>query len=75
MEIILWLGVTTARGTALKGRSIRKVESHCCRVTEEAKLTAVLHTCEQVHPCAHTHRNQGRAMGRLLSLLMDSTLV
>ena len=27
--IILWLGVTTTRGTALKGHSSRKGENHC----------------------------------------------
>ena len=29
-EILLWLGVTTAWGTVLKGHSIRMVEKHCC---------------------------------------------
>lgn len=29
MKITLWLGITTARGTWLKTRSIRKVGNHC----------------------------------------------
>jgi hypothetical protein len=37
MKIIVWLGVTTAWGTALKGCSIRKVENHCHRRTWESK--------------------------------------
>lgn len=28
-KAILWLGVTTTRGTVLKGLGIRKVENHC----------------------------------------------
>ena len=31
----LWLGVTTAWGTVLKGPSIRQVENHCCRVASD----------------------------------------
>lgn len=31
MREVLWLGVTTPWGTALKGVSIRKVENHCSR--------------------------------------------
>ena len=31
MKAILWLEVTTTRGTILRGGSIRKVENHCCR--------------------------------------------
>jgi hypothetical protein len=28
MKIILWLGITTTRGTVLKGHSIRQVKNH-----------------------------------------------
>lgn len=39
-EIILWLGVTSTWGTVFKGRSIRKVESHCPRPLLLAPVSA-----------------------------------
>jgi hypothetical protein len=41
MKISAWLGITTTGGTALKGRSVRKVENHGFRgivLTQETDL-------------------------------------
>jgi hypothetical protein len=61
MKIVLWLRVTTTRGTLLKGRSTKKVENSCSKGREvggrflfcgdEAPNT---HTVENFRVCVHS---------------------